>query len=767
MTIPTRPSGRLATIASMSWDEVHTRCAQTLTMRWDMMRGRLGAVPAPRFRSAAVSTHSDSTRRFFFDPAEIPALVELLQDRLPDECEVIVERAEKICAGRFDLLGYESLSFGDDIDWHLDPVSGIRAPLRPWYKVPFLDFESVGDAKVTWELNRHQHWVILAKAHLLSGERHYVDEIAAQWRHWWDRNPYPMGINWASALEVAFRSMSWLWVRHLLAGSPTLSRELTAELDRGLALNGRHLETYLSTYFSPNTHLLGEAVGLFFIGLLLPEVAAGSRWRRRGWQLILEQAERQVLPDGLHFERSAYYHVYALDFFLHARILAARNGLPVPDGLDQSLIRQLDVLHALSLSDGVFRFGDDDGGRVFDGLRNRGEGLLDPLATGAALFASPELKAPEGKLPEEAIWLLGEEGVRRFDEMPPRSGTAPSRAFPQSRLYLMTTREPEQRRVLIVPGAATELGGGHAHADLLSVQLALGGKLLLGDSGTFAYVGTEEWRDRFRGTEAHSTMQVGDCGQGLPAGPFSWRSLPETTTDLWVSAERFDLLSAHHDGYSRPGVPLRHSRCVFSLEGGFVLVRDVVDGTGRHRLDLRWQLAPEARLEQRDTCSHVAILDDQSALALVTPTDHGWESRIESGRASDVYGRMVPRPVLRFIRNTAVPADFVTLMCPMVPDGVRPGELRRLEASAAGGFGPVTGYQYDVDGESHFFFFAPAGASWRLFDWKSDASFLYCRMGRPLRRFSEAIVVRGTYVQRGRQRQEAPDSHGDHWSWRG
>ena len=58
-----------------------------------------------------------------------------------------------------------------DIDWHLDPVHGKRAPLDPWFKIPFLDFAVVGDHKVTWELNRHQHLVTLAKARLLSGDK--------------------------------------------------------------------------------------------------------------------------------------------------------------------------------------------------------------------------------------------------------------------------------------------------------------------------------------------------------------------------------------------------------------------------------------------------------------------------------------------------------------------------------------------------------------------------------------------------------------------
>ena len=77
----------------------------------------------------------------------------------------------------------------------------------------------MGDHKVTWELNRHQHLVTLAKARLLSGDEKYTRELMAQWRSWIKANPYPLGINWGSTLEVAFRSLSWIWVDQLLAGT--------------------------------------------------------------------------------------------------------------------------------------------------------------------------------------------------------------------------------------------------------------------------------------------------------------------------------------------------------------------------------------------------------------------------------------------------------------------------------------------------------------------------------------------------------------------
>src|SRR5260370_10940058 len=138
------------------------------------------------------------------------------------------------------------------------------------------------------------------------------------------------GIKLASSLEVAFRGHAWLQMRPLLEGCDVVPPKFSDSLHRALAVGARHIERYLSTYFSPNTHLLGEGVGLFFIGTLLPNLASSRRWQTVGWEIVLREAVRQVRPDGMHFEQSVYYHVYALDFFMHSRILASKNSLPIP-----------------------------------------------------------------------------------------------------------------------------------------------------------------------------------------------------------------------------------------------------------------------------------------------------------------------------------------------------------------------------------------------------------------------------------------------------
>jgi len=343
----------LARLSSMSWGELGARTQQGILKRWDAalydvgvrrgLNGREVSLQQERRRAAP-----RSEARFLWNSSDLPQLCTLMREKLPHEVERSIEEANRICQHRLDLLGYQDLDFGPQVDWHLDVVHGKRAPRKPWFKIHYLDFDVVGDHKIVWELNRHQHLVTLAKAYCFTHEERYAAELLRQWYHWQQENPYPIGINWASCLEVAFRTLSWLWVRHLLAGCPLVTEDFRLDLLRAVALNGRHIERYLSTYFSPNTHLLGEAVALFFAGTLCPALPHARRWQQHGWEIMLQQAERQVQPDGMHFEQSVYYHIYALDFFLHARMLAVCNKIPIPAGFDQTIEKMLEALAALA-----------------------------------------------------------------------------------------------------------------------------------------------------------------------------------------------------------------------------------------------------------------------------------------------------------------------------------------------------------------------------------------------------------------------------------
>ena len=489
-------------LGRMDRDERRDRVRQEVAKRQDGLLARLG------FDFARSVGKSDGVRagNFFFKPDGVNPLLALLRQRRPEQVERILQHSEKILQHRFDLLGYQDLAYGSPIDWHLDLVHGKRAPRKVFHRVLYLDFHEVGDSKVTWELNRHQHLVTLAKAYRLTGDDRYADEILRQWRHWWAENPYAIGINWASSLEAAFRSLAWLWTYHLLQGAPGLPN-FREEWLRGLALHGRHIERYLSTYFSPNTHLLGEGVALFFLGVLCPELRAAERWKSVGWRIVLQEARRQVQTDGFHFEQSTYYHVYALDFFLHSAVLASVNDIPIPKELEEALGKMLTALYLLGRAGPPPRLGDDDGGRLFDPRRHGSDHMLDPLAAGAILFNRGDYKAAAVQLREETIWLLGPEGVHRWDQLETTPIDMNSAALQQSGLYLLTSERPATQLVVDAGPQGTQ-SGGHGHADALSVTLQSQQHSLLIDPGTYEYAGEGAERDRFRGTAMHNILRV-------------------------------------------------------------------------------------------------------------------------------------------------------------------------------------------------------------------------------------------------------------------
>ena len=702
-------------LAAMEAGELGDRIRQEFGKRQDAFLSSFGYT----FPTKSLDLVSGDRPNFFFSADSVPATLGLVRDRLPSQVNEIVNRADRICQHRFDLLGYEDLDYGRPIDWNLDVVHGKRAPRKAFYKVRYLDFAEVGDSKITWELNRHQHLVTLAKAFRFTGDRRFADEALRQWRHWKAENPYPIGINWASSLEVAFRALSWIWTYHLLEGAGGLP-QLRTEWLRGLGLHGRYIERYLSTYFSPNTHLLGEGVALFFLGVLCPELAAAERWKWLGWKIVLQEAVRQVRLDGFHFEQSTYYHVYALDFFLHSAILAGLNGIETPALFEETMERMLAALCALARGGEPPRFGDDDGGRVFDPRRNRAEHLLDPLATGAILFHRGEFKKAAGVLTEETLWLLGAAGARQWDDLEASRISDQSTALPNAGYYLLASGNATQ--LVVDAGPLGTQSGGHGHADALSVCLQSDGRQLLIDTGTYEYVGPGHDRELFRGTSMHNTLRVDGEDQAEPASPFSWKRLTKSKVEQWVQGRSFDLLVASHDGYLRLQPAATHQRWIFSLKNGVYLVRDVVAGEGKRRLDVAWHLGQDMQLVEDGL---YRIKGGSLGLALLPSQGRTWAQEVRRESWSPAYGQKSPMTTLNFTAETALPAEFAVVLVTLKEAHGDARSFTRIDGVVSSP--RVAGYRYSGDGDECNFFFAERNECWQLDSVNSDAQFVCVR----------------------------------------
>jgi hypothetical protein len=705
----------------MSGLEILTRARQGFTKRWDCMI-------SPDLRQILRDGDPESIQgtRFFFDPSEIRSIIELMRDLLPEQAVLIQEQAQQICEHRFALLGYENLDYGPVIDWHLDIVNGKRAPRKAWFKVPYLNFDEVGDHKVIWELNRHQHLVTLAKAYCLTGEQRYVQELCAQWYQWNKENPYAIGINWSSSLEVAFRTLSWLWVLQLLRVCSVLPANFQSDVVVGLAQNAHHISRYLSTYFSPNTHLIGEAVALFFVGTLCPQIRWASEWKTIGWDILVKEAERQIQTDGVYFEQSIYYHVYALDLFLHARILAGRNGHPIPSGFDYKIQQMAEVLSVLGQDGTTPGIGDDDGGRVFDPRRNGAVHTRDPLSTAAVLFGRADFKAVAAGLREETLWLLGADGAAKFANLPVVDPKVTSRGFESSGFFVMASDKPRVQLV-VRAGPMGALRAGHSHCDLLSLTLSFNGQEYLTDSGTFRYVSGPGERNDFRGTSAHNTLRVDGSDQAEAGDSFSWVSSPTVRAQHWIPGHTFDLLAAEHSGYRRLVAPATHRRWVVYLKPRFWFVRDVIEGEGRHVLETYWHLAPGFVWEQETATTFRAgsTAHSEHTLTVLSAESRGCSGNIRRGWYSRAYGTRTESSVLEFRKEAELPSEFATVLFPGTVTAARIVPLPSTDGESQST--KLIGYRFEESGENHFFFFAKSSEPWAWQGWASDAVFFYGR----------------------------------------
>jgi hypothetical protein len=649
--------------------------------------------------------------RFFAGFDDEAATREALSTRFADEAGAVVSRAEGVLGGRFDLLGREGLDFGSPVDWHLEPLARVRAPRAHWSRIDFLDPEVSGDKKFVWELSRHQFFQTLGRAYWRTGNERYAEGFARYASAWMDANPPKAGVNWASSLEVAFRSISWLWALHFFKGSAHLTPALFLRLSKFLYLHARHLETYLSTYFSPNTHLTGEALGLYYLGTLLPELRAAARWRETGRRVLTSELSRHVRPDGVYFEQATYYHRYTTDFYLHFALLARLNGDESEESgawLLPKLAALLDHLTHLTRPDGTTPFlGDDDGGRLVMLDERRADDFRASLSNGAALLGRADYKRVAARAAEETLWLLGVAGLERFDALPEREPGETSRAFPDGGYYCMRDGWDADSNYMLLdcgPHGAEAIGSGHAHADALSFVLAARGRTLLVDPGTYTYTGSREERDRFRSTAGHNALTLGGESSSVPRGPFSWERAARCEAGRWHASARFDFFEGSHDGFARLDPPADYARAVLFLKGDYWVILDRVRPRGDAAAAGAGGGARAAHADAARLCEthfhfaagaapEVEARGDAYAVSaggvvepgveMLSPRADGrWVLR--EGWVSRCYGAREPAAVATRQLEVAGAYDSLTFMLPLAAGATRGAELTELETVCGG-----------------------------------------------------------------------------------
>ena len=644
-------------LLSISWQEVSDRSKQAAFKRLD----RAGILPREKLRVAA------QPEKFFAGANR--ETVEVIAARYPEASANTVAVARRLLEGRFDLLGYQGLDFGTPVDWHFDPVSRRHSPRVHWTRLDPLDAETVGDHKVIWELSRHQWLLTLLQAAAITGDASFVQRAAGLLTEWLDDNPTGQGINWTSSLEVAYRLISWCWAWPLLADHVT-SAEL-ARLRQAMTDHALHIERYPSHYFSPNTHLTGEALALVYAGAIL----GVDRWADFGARILNTECARQIHSDGVYFEQSTTYQRYTIEIYLHFMLLADQLGMRLPETIEARVRAMLGHLIAVRLPDGNLpQIGDNDGGHL-PGLTLRE--TVDPagiFSVAAAYLAEGRFKWAAGEATPDVLWLLGTGGLERFDAVEaivPEALTVS--AYPEGGYAILRSDwSANAHQVILDAGPLGGLRGGHGHADLLSVQCTAFGEPIIVDPGTYVYAGpgADAWREAMRNTSAHSTVLVNGRNQDDTAGPFGWRRQPSARLTGWEAGEEVSYAAGTSLAYSHKGAVLGHERRVYFVDSEYWVLVDDVFETGRHHIELRFQFGAEiqALLEDKGwtRCRgmHSLWLKTGAPVSLARSLHCGEVAPIQGWHAPR-YGQRREASVLSLETTADLPLRLMTVMVPV------------------------------------------------------------------------------------------------------
>ena len=612
--------------------------------------------------------------------ASAKATVELPRELFARETAQLLTKAIRIADEHcWPLLGFGEKCFGvEEIKWCRDPLSGLDWPLGFHADINLIRNDG-SDARVVWELNRLSHLVTLGRAYSITDNEKFSTEFFRQVAAWRAQNPVGRGINWNCAMEVALRAMNLMAAFELFLRAPELDEAALAELLKMFDQHGAHITRNLEfSHIATSNHYLADVTGLLWLGVMLPELEDATEWREFGLRELIQEMDKQTLPDGADYEASTGYHRLKLELFLYSFVLCHLNGIQIDEAHWSKLRGMIEYLRAYLRPNGMAPLiGDSDNGQVLPIVHRSGDDHGYLLAVGAAVFQEPRFKISDQNTPEELLWILGVQGVRDYQRLPPTNDPK-SQAFPDAGTYIL--RQDDLYLLFNASGSGVRGRGSHGHNDALSIEVSACGSRFIVDPGSYLYTADLHQRHLFRSTAYHSTVEIDRVEQNTidERAPFVIDNEAQPRVLGWESGVEKDVVIAEHGGYERLPAPVTHRRTVtFNKSERLWLLADDVSGQGEHELAFRFHLAPGLETTVRADGSIEAYDKMSGARLLIVASGITVRAGLEERFSSRDYGAKQPSVSVCWRLRTALPFTAYFGIVP-VATGEDEGERLRL-----------------------------------------------------------------------------------------
>jgi len=609
-----------------------------------------------RFRSGQGTVQeyllARSQPRFFFRQDEVAALMHTLAEEDRGYGDNLLSRAERICQNRFEILSVGEQSLGADIDWQRDYRSGLRWESQYAFDYDVQALDQPSDVRIVWELNRLHFLTDLAKAYRWSNDEKYVRKFVELVCDWDAKNPYEFSVNWTCAMDVAIRAVNIIWGLMLVLPSPSLDDEFLARVLRMLTQHGHYIRQNLEYADVRNNHYLSDLVGLIYLGLFLPESELAVRWLEFAVPRFEAEITHEVYADGVNHEGTIPYHRLVVELFISAATFLKLNSIELGQEFKDRLERSLEFVHAYIKPDGSCpMFGDADDGRLHVLGTQSINDHRHLLASGAVLFDRSDFKSRAERLWEEAAWLMGPEGVVKFQQLPGGVPVQRSSAFSDGGFYFLKSAETF---VCVDCGDVGMRGrGGHGHCDILSFEACFNGESVVVDRGCDQYTASRASRREILVARSHNTVIIDeeDYARVLDFGLAQVQKTPGKVLE-WHVSESGTVFVGEHYGYAHNQIVHRR-RIALSASSGMQLTDEFI-GSGKHAVTARFYLAPQCAARVQD--AGCVIETPQGTSVTITVDETAGALAVRETTVFPSYGRAEPACLLEWGANLPFPA---------------------------------------------------------------------------------------------------------------
>lgn len=498
----------------------------------------------------------------------------------------------------------KNFDYSKDINWHKDIFSGKDFVIEFSKSINIRKNPELS-AKNVWEINRLEFLSHIAINYKLSGDDFYLDEFIRIIRSWKKSNPYLLGINWYSNIEVNIRLINWFFCWEILdvdnlVQKNNVFKDFTNTI--WLPLIYQHCMYSFSNpskYSSANNHLISEYSGLFL---------AASKWKFKessNWLLYskngLEIEIQRQHSNGINKEEAAEYIQFITDFFLLPYLVGQNTDNPFSKEYLTTLNSIFEYIYEFTDVKGNFpKYGDEDDGKViclsndphFDNFKSL-------MISASILFQDSRFKSKSSIFDLKNEVLFGVKGRSIFQGIEVVQNNQNSKFYKNEGHFIF--RKQNNKKEIYLHFDAAPLGflsiAAHGHSDALSFLLHVNGFPIFIDSGTYSYHVSKRWREYFVSTMAHNTVCIDNKNQAKQVGDTMWLNHYQCTVLESSNGAKIESVNAIHSGYKN----VTHKRKIEFLrdEDSFRISDEIQNNDGEnHDIMILFHLNPDITISE-------------------------------------------------------------------------------------------------------------------------------------------------------------------------